>query len=96
MHWKDTVLKQREIRWSHPEFKYVDDNKIDIILTIPITRLLEEQARRSFTNGVFEMLKHVANTPIDDSVDVSQVLKDKFIEWGLPQNAIDSIQTAST
>ena len=91
MNWKDTVFKQSQIRWKNPKFKYVDDNNIDLFLTIPITDLLEQQARQSFAQGVFEMLKHIANTPTDGSVNVSQLLKDKFIEWGLSQEAIDSI-----
>jgi hypothetical protein len=91
MNWKDTVFKQSQIKWKNPKFKYVDDNNIDLILTIPITNLLEQQARQSFTQGVFEMLKHIASTPTDGSVNVSQLLKEKFIEWGLPQKAIDSI-----
>ena len=92
MDWKDTVFKQSQIRWQNPEFKYVDDGNIDITLTILLTNLLEQQARQSFTIGVAEVLKHMGSVPVDGSANLSKLLKDKFIEWGLPQEAIDSIK----
>ena len=91
MNWKDTVFKQSEIKWKNPKFKYVDDNKTDLILTIPITGLLEQQAFRSFTRGVYEGLQFAGNLSTDRPNDIPQSLKDKFIEWGMPQKAIDSI-----
>jgi hypothetical protein len=92
MNWKDTVFKQSQVKWKNPKFKYVDDNNIDLILTIPITGLLEQQARQSFTIGVSEVLKFMGRVPIDGSVNLNKLLKEKFIEWDLPKEAIDSIK----
>jgi len=92
MNWKDTVFKQSQVRWKNPKFKYVDDNNIDITLTIPITSLLEQQALQSFAIGVAEVLKFMGSVPTDGSVNLNKLLKDKFIEWDLPKEAIDSIK----
>lgn len=93
MHWKETMFKQSEIRWKQPKFKYVDDDNIDLILTVPISKLIEEQARKSFTFGVYEVLKFMGSVKVDGSVNLNKLLKDKFIEWGMPQSAIDGIKT---
>jgi hypothetical protein len=93
MNWKDTVFKQSQIKWKNPKFKYVDDDNIDIILNIPITNLLKQQARQSFTIGISEILKFMGSVPTDGSANLNRLLKDKFIEWDLPQEAIDSIKT---
>lgn len=93
MHWNETVFKQSEIKWKQPKFKYADDDNIDLILIVPISNLMREQARRSFTIGVFEVLKLIGSVPADGSVDLNKLLKEKFIEWGMHQSAIDSIKT---
>lgn len=64
-HWKDTVLKSNQIKWKRPPIKNIEDGKLDILITIPLTSLFEIQAKTAFADGMLAMLKfHIENETI--------------------------------
>ncbi len=88
MNYKDTILKQSQIKWEAPKIKYIDDGNVDFHVTVPLTNLLNMQAQTSFTHGVLEMFKFTA---LAEEPLTSEVLANKFSEWGLSQQLIQII-----
>jgi hypothetical protein len=92
MKWQDTIIKQTEFEWKSPKFKQVDDNKLDIIVTIPLQSLIEAQAKRSFQNGVIAMLYFTAQAPEKDGKITTESLLEQFKEWEMPENILRQIK----
>lgn len=83
MDYKATVIKNQDIKWKHPKIEYIEDGKVDMILTIPLTGILELQAFRSFAAGakaVFTFFQDNQNRSIEE---VKELLKPKMVGWGL-------------
>lgn len=83
MNWKETVLKQKNIKWKRPSLKYFDDGNIDLIINIPITKLMEKQAHWAFLCGVQQVLLFYAKAQEENRVIDEAQLATKFTEWGL-------------
>jgi hypothetical protein len=84
MHYKETLLKQKEIKFRMPKLKINDDGKVDIAIHIPLTNILEGQALKSFTYGVFAIIELHANCVAENMILTTGMIRAKFIEWGLP------------
>jgi hypothetical protein len=52
MKYKDTILK--EIKWHNTSTVQTDDGKMDLTLHIPLTDIMDAQAKNSFAKGVQE------------------------------------------
>jgi len=61
-HWKDSVLSLKKLKVRQ---QWSEDGRSDIILHIPITELLEAQARASYAAGVKGMMSFIASMPPD-------------------------------
>jgi len=86
-HWKETVIKSKELLSKRPRWKIVEDGKSDILVTIPITDLLECQARRAFAAGMVTMMKfHLRGQNDKKTIEVADVVK-LFNDCGLPEVA---------
>ncbi len=83
MNWKDTVLKQKAIKWKLSPIKYVDDGSMDLIINVPLTNLLFQQARWSFICGIQQALLVFANAQKEGRLIDDALLTAKFAEWGL-------------
>ncbi len=87
MHWKETVIKQRQIKWKPLKVANVEDGKLDIILTIPLTNLIEGATKSAFTHGMLTMLQfHIQKGREKKIIEVPDLVK-LFIESGLPEVA---------
>lgn len=84
VNWKDTVIKNKDIQWKHPKIKYVEDGKIDFILTLPLTHIIEMQAKRSFLMGIMDYNAFIVDLLTDgkDLDTINAKLKEKLIEYG--------------
>jgi hypothetical protein len=83
MNYKDTVLKQNQIKWRRPPVKYIEDGKLDVVVSIPLTRVIEGQAQISFAWGCFEALSWLGDTQQKQIKITSKMLEDKMKEWGV-------------
>jgi S-methylmethionine-dependent homocysteine/selenocysteine methylase len=86
MNWKDTLIKSEDITWKNPKIKNLKDGRIDFILTIPLTNIVEMQARLSFLKAIreyhFFMIDN-AKLPLEE---FNTKLKEKLVEWGFNVN----------
>ena len=85
MHWRETLIKSSDIAWKKLKPITTDDGKLDIILSLPLTTLFEQQAKRSFALGMNVVLQfltqhHKENKPIEPE-DIVKLLYD----CGLPE-----------
>lgn len=94
MDYKDTILKQSSIKWK-PKLTMSDDGKVDIDIHIPLTDLLDKQARVSFGQGILVAFGFFADKQVEEKVITSEIIKAKFTEWGLPKGIIDYIDKSS-
>lgn len=84
-HWKETLIKSENIKWTRPRVKTIKDGKLDFILTVPVTSLFESQARQSFAEGMIEMLKfHIYHDA--KPIEFPEIVK-LFGDCGLPEVA---------
>jgi hypothetical protein len=95
MHWKDTVLKSSQIKWTNCKPKSIDDGKLDFDLHIPLTSIFEGQARISFAQGLTTMFEFM-NDLIQTKKQINLQDFVKFYEdCGYPDFAKD-IKTLKT
>lgn len=92
MHWKDTVLKSKEIKWVRPRIKNIEDGKLDVNLNIPLTQLIEGQAKLSFTHGVVQALNFTADYQRNKRTIKTQDLLGFLNGCGLPE-LVDKIKS---
>ena len=59
MHWKDTIIKSSDIKWKSCKPISTDDGKLDINMHIPLTGIVEYQAKKSFMDGLNAMYEFV-------------------------------------
>ena len=50
--YKETILKTQDVNWKQPTIKLVEDGRMDLIFTIPLTEVLDLQAKLSFFAGI--------------------------------------------
>jgi len=82
-HWKETLLKSENIKWTRPRIKNIKDGKLDFNLTIPFTGLFESQARQSFAEGMIEMLKFHIHHDNNKPIEFDEIVQ-LFEDCGLP------------
>jgi hypothetical protein len=88
MNYKDTILKQSQIKWKQPKMKVKDDGNVDLNIHVPLTELLDKQALNSFTKGVLHMMTLYADCQTNKVEITSELIVSKFTEWGLPDKLI--------
>lgn len=83
-HWRDALATSKEIKWQRPHIKNVEDGKLDMKITIPLTELFEAQTKRAFGYGMLAMLDfHVHR---EKPIKVEDIVK-LFNDFGLPEIA---------
>ena len=86
-HWKDTIIESGQIKWKRPRVKGIEDGKLDVYITIPLTSLFEAQAKKSFAAGMFRMMEfHVRKQGEGAVIELSDLMK-LFNDCGLPEIA---------
>lgn len=81
MNYKDSLLKQENIKWKQPRIKWQDDDSMDLVLKVPIQKLLEGQAYKSFNAGVialFDFLEIQKDKPLPE---LKTALIAQLAEW---------------
>ncbi len=88
MHWKETVIKSKSIKWKAPKLVKIPDGKLDIFLELPLASLFEDQAKQSFAHGMFAVMQFHAQRSQEDKkvIELSDLVK-LFNECGLPEIA---------
>jgi len=86
-HWKETVIKSEQMKWKRPPIKNIDDGKLDVIITIPLTELFEAQAKGSFAEGMLSMMQfHMKSQTDEKYIGMTDIVK-LFKDAGLPEIA---------
>lgn len=85
MKYQNTIIKQSELQWTPPKIKQSKDGKIDLKFTIPLTAILDTQAKRAFMQGVVEALGFVGNCQEQQVIITKELLDTKFSEWGISE-----------
>lgn len=80
MNYKDTIIKVENMSWTMPKFKKHKDGRNDLILTIPFTEILEQQAYVSFQGGVHALLKFTQE--FGRQIDFGILLNAQLKVWG--------------
>lgn len=92
-HWRDALAESKEIKWKRPPIKNIEDGKLDIIITVPLTELFEAQAKRAFGYGMLAMLDfHVRRSNDEKPIEVEELVK-VFTDFGLPELATKLFNT---
>ncbi len=88
MNYKDTIIKQCEIDWKSSKIKHTKDGKIDLKFTIPLTAILDTQAKRAFMQGIVDTLGFVGECQSRQIAISKELLDAKFSEWGIPELSV--------
>jgi hypothetical protein len=83
VNYKDTILKQSQIKWHRPPVKYIDDGKLDLVLNIPLTAVIEGQAEQSFFLGACQALGWIGEMQESKEPITQKMLDVKLKEWGI-------------
>lgn len=81
--YKDTILKQEQIKWKRPPVKIINDDKVDLIITIPLTEILDCQAKTSYFAGANEIFKYIMSVIDEKKIINEDDVKSKLREMGL-------------
>jgi hypothetical protein len=86
MNYKDTILK--EIKWHNTSTIQSDDGKMDLNLRIPLTDIMDAQAKNSFAKGVQEGAQFILDELAKGDKNwkpkvLKQALTQKMKEWGI-------------
>ncbi len=86
MNYKDTILK--EIKWHNTSTVQSDDGKLDLILRIPLTDILDAQAKNSFAKGVQEGAQFILDEFAKGDKNwkptiLKKALSSKMKQWGI-------------
>lgn len=94
-HWRDALATSKEIKWKRPPIKNIEDGKLDIIITVPLTELFESQTKRAFGYGMLAMLDyHVHRAENKKPIEVDELIN-LFNSFGLPEIARQLFQKQS-
>lgn|GEM_PF-4746412 len=86
-HWRDALFTEKEIKWKRPPIQNIDDGRLDVIITVPLTELLEAQTQRAFGYGMIAMLNfHIERLKTKCPIDPQDIV-DLFTSFGLPEIA---------
>ena len=86
-HWRDALIDSKEIKWNHSPIENIDDGKLDIIITVPLTQLFEAQTQRAFGCGMIAALNFFAERQKSKGPIDPQELVDLFTSSGVPEIA---------
>ena len=87
MHWKETVIRSKSIKWKKVMPKTIEDGKLDFTLTLPLTSLFEYQAKTAFAQGMMTMMQfHVQFQTDGELIEIDDLIK-LFNDCGLPEIA---------
>lgn len=83
MNYKDTILKFKNIQWQPAKIKQSRDGKIDVNIHVPITDLIEMQAKQSFLMGIKEYERFIVTVPNDATVEqANEFISLQYKAWG--------------
>jgi len=86
-HWRDALADSSEIKWKRPPIKNIEDGRLDIIITVPLTELFEAQTKRAFGYGMIAMMDfHIQKQMSKKRIEVQDII-DLFNNFGLPEIA---------
>ena len=86
-HWRDALADSKEIKWKRPPIKNIDDGKLDIIITVPLTELFEAQTKRAFGYGMIVMLDwYIQRQKVRKPIEIQEIT-DMFTSFGVPEIA---------
>jgi hypothetical protein len=80
MNYKDTIIQVEDMKWNMPKLKKHKDGRNDLIIKIPFTEILEEQAKVSFILGIKSLLQFSKEN--GGKPDFDKLMIDQLIEWG--------------
>ena len=83
VNYKDTILAQKQIKWKRPPAKVIDDGRVDIIITIPLTEILDLQAKTSYFAGANEIFKFIIEKLLNHEEFDEDEIKNKLRDMGL-------------
>jgi hypothetical protein len=86
MNYKDTIIK--EIKWNIKSLTQSKDGKIDLKLNIPLTQVVDAQAKTSFAKGVQEGAQFILDELVKGEPNwkpdvLREALKNKLKEWSI-------------
>ena len=85
MHWTETIIKSKSIKWKRVIPKTIEDGKLDFTLNLPLTSLFEYQAKSSFAQGMMAMMQfHIQSQTDSKLIEVDDLIK-LFNDCGLPE-----------
>lgn len=83
MNYKETIIKKENIKIKPLPVKWVDDGKVDIIMTIPLTAFLDAQAKQAFFAGAKDMFEFFVETIAKNKIPSEEDMKAKLREMGM-------------
>ncbi len=75
MNYKDSLIKYELVV---PNAQWVDDGRQDVIITIPLTSLLDQQAKAAFLRGVNTAYNFIVATLNDEAIDTPEKFTEAF------------------
>jgi hypothetical protein len=84
MNYKDTILK---IDWKN-KFTEIDDGENNLNINIPVQKILDAQAKTSFSNGLTEGMQFVLLKLKENQELTPENLKPQLKVWGLIDDEI--------
>jgi len=76
--YRDSLLRNKDLRWKVPKWTVKEDGKLDLNIHIPLSDILDRQARQSFLYGVAQYILWENEQP--KGVPISGEAIDKAID----------------
>jgi hypothetical protein len=84
--WERTLVKSKDIKWQH-KVRNTSDGKLDFDIHLPLTAIIQGQARRSYAQGMIDMMAfHVKHQEASQPIDIDD-LYELFLKAGFPEIA---------
>ena len=81
MNYKDAILK--DVKFKSKGIRWIKDGKSDLIITVPMTAILDAQAKYAFSMGAIEVLHFVANMQQAGKQIDTNTINGQLREWGI-------------
>lgn len=82
MNYKDTLIDFSKVEWKPPTMELVDDGKIDLTIKVPVTDLVNSQAKRTWVLALKEYERFI-KTLVDKPDEANAQIEKQYKEWGL-------------
>ena len=84
-HYRDSLIKQSELKWEQPEVTTTDGDRVDLTIRIPLTDWFDRQAKRACSLGVIAALTFIGECLEKDKSIDNTALCQFFTELGIPE-----------